>query len=334
MKNTELNEAFLYVDDRYLDTVNFTDKENLTMTTNNKTKSLRRLIVAAAVVAAFAIMGTVAYASNLWGIRELWQGGLSEEAADMIQVQDEAYNADDWSCKLTETLYDGNSITATVTISGGDRYIPIPTDASPADSASANGFDFDGTLAEYAESQGKSLMNASASLSIGGKFMDGFMQFESISDNELVILTSANIHDWAIDDSASEAVCTVYANGEKVELPFSLKTGYTKEIGTFAPVDPAAMPGITVGTATVTETELGVYISFPVTVTNEEAFGNTVIGDCDTVTDFRSGGFVMGADGVWYAEMDMGQGTVGDTLTVLFEDVMCNPIGEIVFEKE
>ena len=27
MKNTELNEAFLYVDDRYLNTVNFTDKE-------------------------------------------------------------------------------------------------------------------------------------------------------------------------------------------------------------------------------------------------------------------------------------------------------------------
>ena len=77
MKNTELNEAFLYVDDRYLNTVNFTDKE-IIMTEIKKTKCARKAIIAAVVAAVFALMGTVAYASNLWGIREMWQGELSE----------------------------------------------------------------------------------------------------------------------------------------------------------------------------------------------------------------------------------------------------------------
>ena len=331
MKNTELNEAFLYVDDRYLDTVNFTDKE-IIMTDNKKSRNVRKAIIAAAVAATFALVGTVAYASNLWGIREMWHGELSEEAAEMIQIQDETYEAEDWSCKLTETLYDGNSITAAVKISGGDQYILIPTDLSPEDPASANGFDFDGTLAEYAESQGKSLLNVSAHLSIGEYRANGFMSFENISDSEMVILTSANINADSIDDYADDALCTVYANGQKIELPFSLKTGYMKEIGTFVPVDPTVIPGMTVGTATVTETELGIYISFPVAFSDEEH--DIVVADCDTVTDFNSTGFAMGRDGVWYAEMNMGQGEVGDTLTVLFEDVMCNPIGEIVFEKE
>lgn len=331
MKNTELNEAFLYVDDRYLNTVNFTDKE-IIMTENKKSRNMRKVFIAAAAAAVFALMGTVAYASNLWGIREMWHGELSDGAAEMIQIQDETYEAEDWSCNLTETLYDGSSITATVKVSGGDRYILIPTDLSPADPASANGFDFDGTLAEYAEAQGKSLLNVSAHLSVGGNRVNGFMRFENISDNEMVILTSANINADSIDDNADNALCTVFANGQKIELTFSLKTGYMKEIGTFVPVDPTAIPGMTVGTATVTETELGIYISFPVIFSNEKH--DIVVANCDTVTDFLSTGFTKGHDGVWYAEMNMGQGEVGDTLTVLFEDVMCNPIGEIVFEKE
>lgn len=338
MKNTELNEAFLYVDDRYLDMVNFTHKEDNILTRDKRQKRFGKVIIIAAAVALFAVMGTVAYAQNLWGIREMWSGTSSQhpelpkEAAEYIQRQDEAFEGEGWSCRLTETLCDANTAMATVTVFGGDRYVVVPTDCSPMDKAASAGFEGDCTLAEYAEAQGKELLFVSAHISCEQDiFGSGFMHFESISDSEMVILTSC---DKTVSTELTEAVCTVYANDRSVELAFPITEGYTKDMGLYVPENPDAVSGISVGEATVLETTLGISVRFPVYTVDGETLGDIAIASCVEIADFNSGGFVMGKDGVWYARMNLGQGALSDTLTVRFCDLSEKPIGDIVFKRK
>ncbi len=337
MNSTELYQAFQYVDDRYLDAVDLTDKEDIYMIRNTKKKDMKKVALIAAVVALFAIVSTVAYAQNLWGIRELWSKTSSEhpvmpeEAATQIEQQNAVYEGDGWSCRLTETLCDAHSAMATVMVYGGDRYVVVPTDSEPTDSAASLGFEGDCTLVEYAEAQNKELLTVGAYLSCEEDiFGSGFMHFENVSDNEMVILTSSNMNSPAELD---EAVCTVYANEFKVELPFSITESLSKEVGIFAPVNPNALIGISAGEAVVTETALGVHIRFPVNTADSDALSGVVIAGVEGMSGFGESGFIC-IDGVWYGELSYGTGKVGDVLNVSFCDLDENPIGEISFQRK
>ena len=300
-----------------------------------KRKTLRHTLLLAAVLA--TLMTATAYAAGLPGIRSLFHtatGGLPEGAEALIEPQDAAAWGDGWSARLTESLSDGSAVLATIAVSGGERYILAPTDASPRDPLWTIGREGEGTLGEYAAAQGKTLLFVGASLppelwsSLG-------QSTEHLSDGEMLILIDAQ---RAAPGERIETACTVYARAdgaesvERLTLPFTLTEGQARPVGSFIPKDADAIPGLRLGAAELIETPLGWRVSWPVEVTDEEAFYEILKLDFAELTDLR-GGFEQREDGGWQAELYMGRGSVGDTLTARFYDWDKKEIGEVILRK-
>ena len=122
------------------------------------------LVLAACLVFALA---AVAYAANVWGIREMFRTELRElpeAVVEDIQVHTETAAAEDWSARVTESYCDGSKILMTVEVSGGDRYVLAPTDLDPQSGVSFIGLSGTQTLEDYAREQGKELLFVGASL--------------------------------------------------------------------------------------------------------------------------------------------------------------------------
>ena len=312
-------------------------------------RRLFALVLAACLVFSLAI---TAYAANLFGIREMFRTPYRElpeavepyiqqhtEAAESYIPQNtEATREENWSARVTESLCDGTKILVTVTISGGDQYIVVPTDAMPNDTVGWIGLSGDQTLESYAQSQGKKLLLVGATLrrSEGlGIFVES-QKFENSSPSEMHILVEA---DRTSSDPAGDAVCQVYALEagseavERLELPFTLEEAPKEEESILVPVTPDAIPGMTVGEATVTQTPLGISVRIPETVTDQAAFNEIMKVEIDGIT-YLEGGGVLEDDGKIYFQFSMGQGTVTDTLIVHYYDWDKQPIGDIVFKKK
>lgn len=201
-------------------------------------RRLFALVLAACLVFSLAI---TAYAANLFGIREMFRTPYRElpeavepyiqQHTDAVQSyipqNTEAAREDHWSARVTESLCDGTKILVTVTISGGDQYIVVPTDAMPSDTVGLIGLSGDQTLESYAQSQGKKLLLVGATLRRNeglGIFTES-QKFENSSPSEMHILVEA---DRTSSDPAGDAVCQVYALEaeseavERLELPFTL----------------------------------------------------------------------------------------------------------------
>lgn len=302
-------------------------------------RKLFALVLAACLVFSLAI---TAYAANLFGIREMFRTPnreLPEAVEPYIQQHTEAAQSEDWSARVTESLCDGTKILLTVTISGGDQYIVAPTDAMPSDTIGLIGLSGDQTLESYAQSQGKKLLLVGATLRRNeglGIFTEA-QKFENSSPTEMHILVEA---DRTNSEPAGDAVCQVYALEagsdavERLELPFTLAEAPNEGESIFVPVTPDAIPGMTVGEATVTETAMGISIRWMETITDQEAHFNIKKVDFDEITDYDGGGLVQADDGNWYFQISMGKGKVTDTLTAHFYDWDDQPIGEIVFKKK
>lgn len=312
-------------------------------------RRLFALVLAACLVFSLAI---TAYAANLFGIREMFRTPyreLPESAEPYIQQHTEApesYNQqhteavqeENWSARVTESLCDGTKILVTVTVSGGDQYIVAPTDAMPSDTVGLIGLSGDQTLENYAASQGKKLLLVGATLMRNeglGIFTEA-QKFENSSPSEMHILVES---DRTSSEPAGDAVCQVYALEagseavERLELPFTLAE-VPKEESNFVPVAPDAIPGVTVGEATVTETAMGISVRWMETITDQDAHYDIKKVEFDEITDFDGGGLVQADDGNWYFQISMGKGEVTDTLTAHFYDWDNQPIGEIVFQKK
>ena len=301
------------------------------------TGRLVRLILAACLIFALAI---TAYAGNFLGIREMLQRNgeeLPPAAEPYIQEHTEVAQTEDWSAVVTESLCDESKIMVTVTVLGGDKYIIAPTDADPDTLAVNIGIAGDLTLGEYAKQQGKELLFVGATLrdkdnaALGGH---GSQHFEHLSDNEMTILVTADA--WAPEE---DVVCHVYAVDETwtkqtLELPLVLDKAPSGDAATYIPDDADAIPGITVGNATVTETPLGYTIRFMETITDEDAFYNNFKKVEFDGLDYGKGGSVLEDDGNWYLTVSGCTGTVGDTLIVRFYDWGDQEIGTITFEKQ
>lgn len=297
-------------------------------------RKLISLILAACLIFAFAI---TAYAANLFGIREMFKTYYRElpEAADpYIQQHTETVAAVDWSARITESLCDASTIMATVTVYGGDQYIIAPTDAMPTDRVRIIGLDGDQTLAEYASAQEKHLLFVGASF-WGNKGLEIFTESQihvSISDNEMNILVTAT---RTGGEAAGNVVCYVYGRDETgtrhdLELPITLNEAPASS-AVYVPVDPDAIPGRSVGEATVTETPLGLNIRFMQTrIDQTEGYMIEVEG----LDYYEGGGTFLEDDGNWYFTLTMGQGTVGDTMTVHFYDGDKQLVGDIIFQKK
>lgn len=310
---------------------------------NKKSKAgIRRLTGLAAAACLVFSLAVTAYALNLFGIREMFRTvnrELPQTADPYIQHHTEATTAqEDWSARVTESLCDSSRILVTVSVSGGDKYIVAPTDASASDSVSLIGISGEQTLEEYAASQGKQLLFVGASL-LRNEHLGVFTQAEkfiSASEGEIHILVDA---ERSGGEAADSAIC--YLHGRTVddevlrlEVPFVLSQTPSTNEGQFVPVDANAIPGITVIGAKVEETPLGWTVRIISTVPNQHAFDNIKKMDSDEITDFEGGGFVLEDDGTWSTTWTMGKGSISDTLTVHFYDWDDHLIGNIVFEKQ
>jgi len=300
-------------------------------------RKLISLILAACLVFALAL---TAYAANWLGIREMFGSvghELPQEAEPYIQTHTETAAAEDWNARVTETLCDSSRALVTVTVSGGDKYILAPTYVNADDSVNEIGRQDDLTLEEYAKEQGKELLFVGASL-LRNEHLGFFTQseaFENGSDGEIHILVDAK---RSGGEEAGDAVCYVTGvtqSGEvlRLDVPFSFAQTPTEESGTYVPIDPNAVPGITVMDATVEKTPMGWTVRFTSRITDQEIFENIKFMAVKEFSYMEGGGFVLEDDGTWSTTFTMAQGDVSDSLTVHFFDWDGNNISDIIFEK-
>ena len=151
----ELNMALNGIDDKYLSTWELEKTISLNRSPKGgryQAKPAHRklwvLVLAACLVFALAV---TAYAVvNILGIRDMLSGttqALPSEVEPYITPETAAAEAEEgWSCALTQSLYTGDKLLITVTVSGGDQYIVAPTYCGPEDSTMEIGLDGSQTL--------------------------------------------------------------------------------------------------------------------------------------------------------------------------------------------
>ena len=347
MNRRMMEKALSQIDDRFVQE----SLEKITAETNGKSKAgkyeapgsggLGRkfliLVLAACLVFALA---AVAYAANIWGIREMFRTELRElpeAVVEDIQVHTETAAAEDWSARVTESYCDGSKILMTVEVSGGDRYVLAPTYVDPQSSIGEIGLSGEQTLEDYAREQGKELLFVGASLMQNeglGIFTEA-QNNRSPSPTEMVILVES---DRSNADPVESAVCRVYARtadgtSKNLEIPFTLGAAQIQGEGVYVPTDPDAIPGIIVGNATVTKTSLGVTVRYQETVTDQKAAYSILKRESPELPKLM-GGAVGNDDGSWEAILTMGQGEIPDQLTIRYYDEDKAYMGEIVFEKQ
>lgn len=338
MKGRKIMKGLSFIDPKYIHEGEF-DSISVPEKSTHSHRKFAALILAACLVFSLAV---TAYAANLFGIRELFRTyyrELPEAAEPYIRQETAAAEAEEgWSCAITESLSDRSTVMATVTIRGGSKYIVAPTDADPNGSARVIGIAGEQTLSEYAASQGKKLLLVGARiLKVGDEEIGGGSQrMENISESEMVILTQCT---KTVSASNLEAVCLVYAREEgskdvqRIELPFVLSEApATSEEMVYHPLNFNAIPGLTFGDMTVTETPLGYNIRMSATVTDQEASYNIMKVEIEGLT-YGEGSHGSEDDGNWYFDAYMCQGTPGDILVVHYYDWDKQPIGEIEFRK-
>ena len=338
MKGQKVMKGLSFINPKYIHEGEF-DSISAPEKSTHSHRKLAVLILAACLVFSLA---AAAYAANLFGIRELFRTPyreLPETAVAYIQQETAAADVEEgWSCAITESLCDNSTVMATVTIRGGDKYIVAPTDADPDQSVGIIGIAGEQTLSEYAAAQGKKLLLVGASiLKVGDEEISGGSQrMENTSESEMVILTRCN---KTVSASNPEAVCLVYAREEdsnevqRVELPFVLSEAPAASEGeTYHPLNPNAIPGLTVRDMTVTETPLGYNIRMSAIVTDQEASYNIMKVEIEGLT-YGEGSHGSEDDGNWYFDAYMCQGTLEGILFVHYYDWDKQPIGEIEFRK-
>lgn len=338
MKGKEFMKELSYIDPKFIQEAEF-DTVSTAAKSGYSHKKLLVLIPAACLLLSLAV---TAYATNLFGIRELFNNPnreLPEAAEPYIQQESATAQGEGWTCEITESLSDSANVMATVKIDGGDEYIVVPTDAIPDEDTLSNiGLSGDETLQDYAAAQGKKLLLVGARIiKVGDEEIGNASQLmQNLSDSEMVILTKAG---KANATENAKAVCLVYAleagsdEVQRVELPFTLNEApATAGEMTYHPVNADAVPGVTVGDMTVTETALGINIKMLEIETDEKAYQNIMKLEVEGLS-YSEGGAVLGDDGNWYFEANMCQGTLSDTLIVRYYDWDKQPIGEIEFKK-
>lgn len=332
MNTFELLEQFGNIDGSYIEEA-FELKK-----VRKNTKRLFWTYLAAALAIGLLTL-TVYAAISYLGIADMKKDTLQplpQEAQAYVQQQEVTGQAQDWSCRLVETLFDGTHFMVTVGISGGDQYIIAPTYCSPEDSVMEIGLSGSETLGEYAAKQGKKLLFVGAG--VGDREALGIAVESQLprsqSESEMTILVEG---DYSIE--ASEATCNVYAteagainpeDTQRVYLTFPISKAPSSEERVFRADNPDAIPGIHVESVTISESPMGMTVKFQETITDLEASYNIMKLDSDEITDYQSAA-VLGDDGQYHTAWTMAKGNVTDTLTVHYYDWDKVYIGTIVF---
>lgn len=333
MNTFELLEQFGNIDGSYIEEA-FEMKK-----VKRNTKRLFLTYLAAAL--AIGLLSVTVYAAiSYLGIADMKKDTLQplpQEAEPYVQQQEVTEQAQDWSCQLVETLFDGTHFMVTVGVSGGDKYIVAPTYCSPEDSVGEIGLSGSETLGEYAAKQGKQLLFVGAD--VGDREALGIAVESELprsqSESEMTILVEG---DYSIE--ASEATCQVYAvvgenydDVQRIYLTFPISKAPSTEERVFKADNPDAIPGIHVESVTISESPMGMTVKFQETVTDLEASYNIMKLDSDEITYYQ-GAAVLGEDGEYHTAWTMAKGDVTDKLTVHYYDWDKVYIGTIVFRAE
>ena len=303
-----------------------------------------RLMSIAAVVALLLALGAVAYAVNLFGLRELYanpnRGDMPEEAADLIAIQSAKVEGEGWSASVQETYCDEGTVLVAVHVSADASYIVVPTDADLDSPLSAIGLSGEGTLREYAQKEGKTLLFVGANLDREALGLHSAGErFENASLQEMTIYVEGARGGAA---APVDTVCTVVAVAwspetqdpdtlvpERRELPITLVEGKSTPLGLYAPADPYALPGFELGELSLTQTPLGIELRLKMSVLDEEASRNLLTLRLDGV-EFHGAGSI---DPNGYAVFSQGQGDFGNSPLIRFLDWDKNTISEVAYEK-
>ncbi len=304
-----------------------------------------RVLSIAAVVALILALGAVAYAVNLFGLRELYanpnRGDMPEEAADLIVSQNSEVKGDGWSASVQETYCDEGTVLVTVHVSADASYIVVPTDADLDSPLSVIGLSGEGTLREYAQKEGKTLLFVGANLDQEALGLNSAGErFENASPQEMTIYvegargsdTGAPVDTvctvvavlWPLEAQDSDAVVP-----ERRDLPITLVEGKSTPLGLYTPADPYALPGFELSELSLTQTPLGTELRLKMSVLDEEKARNLLTLRLDGV-EFHGAGTI---DPNGYAVFSQGQGDFGDSPVIRFLDWDKNTIADVTFEK-
>ena len=333
MKPFELLDEFGNIDESYI-------MEAFEMKKTRKSAKRLWMSYLAAALAVVLLTVTVYAVVSYLGIADMKKDTLHplpQEAEPYVQQQEVTEQAQDWSCQLVETLFDGTHFMVTVGVSGGDKYIVAPTYCSPEDSVGEIGLSGTETLGEYAAKQGKQLLFVGAD--VGDREALGIAVESELprsqSESEMTILVEG---DYSIE--ASEATCQVYAvvgenydDVQRIYLTFPISKAPSTEERVFKADNPDAIPGIHVESVTISESPMGMTVKFQETVTDLEASYNIMKLDSDEITYYQ-GAAVLGEDGEYHTAWTMAKGDVTDKLTVHYYDWDKVYIGTIVFRAE
>ena len=307
----------------------------------------KRIITFALAAALILSLAVVAYAANLFGLRELFanpnRGEMPEEAAELIISQNAEVEGDGWRAHVMESYCDERTILVTVRISTDTRYLVVPTDEDPNSPLSAIGLSGEGTLGEYARQEGKTLLFVEVTLdqeTLG--LTSAGQRFENASPQEMVIYFEGNRS--GVTTAPSETFCTLVAlvwppeadtqdansyTIERYTLPVTLSEGSSSPLGVYAPVDPYAVPGFELGELSLTQTPLGISLRLKMSTLNQN--------EAEKLLTLRLKGVEFHGSGVidpnGYGVFSQGQGDFGNSPTICFLDWDKDIIAEVSFEK-
>lgn len=321
-------------------------KHHMNQASEGRTLRLSRRIAVLALAACLLLaLSITAYAAGWFGLRELFandnRGEMSEEAAELIVAQDATIEGKAFRAQLLESYCDESSVLVTVSIKANEGYLLAPTDEEPTSPLRTIGLEGEGTLADYAAREGKSLLFVGASLDREelGLTSSG-QRFVSVSPQEMTILIEAAR--GAKATAVDACTCTVYALAwsseeqsadpavEKRTLSVSLHEGRSALIGQYAAADLSAVPGIRLGELTLTNTPLGISLRLEFTVTDKEAAEQLLTVRLGGV-EFYGNGRIDLDNGL--AEFHQGRGEISKSPLLQFLDWDKNTVAEVMFEK-
>lgn len=304
---------------------------------NRQRGTSRRRIVTLALAACLVLaLAITAYATNAFGLKDMYKTEnrqLPEEAEPYIQQHTESTSQEGLSARVKESLCNDGKLMATVEISGGDNYILCEQSFNQDDPASLIGIQGDQTLQEYADSQGKTLLFVGVRLD-GENFagvQSSVAQYDG--NGNMTMLAEADltgeVTEAACHVSAYEADATV-EDILRLEIPFAVSPAASSQERVFTPDNAAAIPGLTVGNATVTDSPMGMTIRWPESIADSCDVMKVEIEGCT----YGEGGSIMTEDGSYCFTANMVEGDIGDSFTVKFYDWDKEFIGQVVFTEK
>lgn len=333
------------------DAINGIDPEFVAESMNQPTvnigatrKPVRKLIIAAAAACLALGLSVTAYALNISGIRDLMNRTyyeLPSEADQYIVPHGQVIEGDYWTCRVTESLTAGGTITISLNITCDEDYILNGCMDTPSPEETAQGV---GSFA-YAEQQGKTPLYIGAVIHDGDADLSGYITSldEIVSDREMNILMQ---RDKLTADPVSEVECIldvreirlengvkVYDETDRPTFNIELSEAPVLESVVYAAADGGSVSGLSFESVTIDRSVVGSVITLTASVTDEAEAENINLLRCGEISEyFNFHNWIK--DGRFFWRWTLAEIENPDALTVsVYNDPEAEHIGEISFVR-